>query len=320
MIRFVVARGHDYTLKNVRGASGAPLIDALSYDELIGSRHLKAATYVFTDFDRLAYTDLELAGRIYLQLKQAGVKVLNNPARVKTRYSLLRSLYRERLNDFNAYRADELPDEIRFPAYLRQIRGHARPCTGLIQTREEMDRAIEHEIDSGLPAEHMMIIEYAGEPIRPNLYRKLATFRIDATLTPSPCVHDHQWMVKTGPNCIAPDDLYEEDFVNIRDNIHAESLRKVFELAEIEYGRADYGFYQGRPQIFEINTNPHIFAPKAHPSPIRVQAMSLAWEKTLQALHAIDGKPGRDILLPRDHSLNYYRKWNRFLYRSRRTS
>jgi hypothetical protein len=320
MIRFVVARGHDYTLKNIRKAPQAPDIEALSYDELIRSRRLKRATYVFTDFDRLAYVDLELAGRIYLQLKNAGVKVLNNPARVKTRYSLLRALCRAGLNDFNVYRADECPVQMRFPVYIRQIRGHGRPCTDLLQTREQMNEAVEREIDAGLPAEHMMVIEYAGEPVRPNLYRKLAMFRIDSPLVPSPCVHDHQWMVKTGPNCIADEELYEEDFKNIRDNLYAEPLRKAFELAEIEYGRADFGFYQGRPQVFEINTNPHILAPKAHPSPVRRRTMDLAWAQTLQAFRAIDSPSGNDILLPKDHLLDRYRKWNRFLYRSRAVS
>jgi hypothetical protein len=320
MIRFVISGGHEYTLKDIRKAPEAPVIDSLSYDELIGSRRLPWATYVFTDFDRLACSDLELAGRVYQQLKSVKVKVLNNPARVKMRYGLLRALHRAGLNDFTVFRADEISDEIRFPVYIRKARGHGPPCTELLHSREEIDRALEMETASGVPAEHLMIIEYAGEPIRPNLYRKLATFCIGTTLTPSPCVHDHKWLVKTGPNCIADEDLYEEDLRNIRDNTHSELLRKAFKLAEIEYGRADYGFYKGRLQIFEINTNPHIPAPKPHPSPIRVETGKLAWRQTLLALHSIDSPPGGDITLPKDHLLNRHRKWTQIFHRSRPVS
>jgi hypothetical protein len=165
-----------------------------------------------------------------------------------------------------------------------------------------------------------MIVEYAGEPIRPNLYRKWATFCIGSSLTPSPCVHDHKWLVKTGPNCIADEDLYDEDFRNIRENTHSELLRKAFALARIEYGRADYGFYNGRLQIFEINTNPHIVAPKSHPSATRMEAAKLAWRQTLSAFHSIDSLPGRDIALPKDQLLNRHRKWTKVFHKSRPVS
>jgi hypothetical protein len=320
MIRFVLAAGNEYTLDQLKNAREAPAIETISYDKLISSRRLKWGTYVFTDFDRLGHADLELAGRIYVQLKDAGLKVINNPAKVMTRYSLLRRLYREGVNDFNVYRADELPVDVRFPAFVRNTRGHGRLCSDLISTRQEIELVLRRQMESGIPAVHLMIIEYAGEPVCPGLYRKLAMFRFGPALISSPCVHDHQWLVKTGPNCIADELLYEEDFRNIGDNPHAGALQRAFDIAEIEYGRADFGFYQGRLQVFEINTNPHILAPRPHPSATRAKALDLAWGKLLDATRLLDSGPGRDVLLPKDHALNRYRKWNRFLYRARSSS
>jgi len=42
-------------------------------------------------------------------------------------------------------------------------------------------------------------------------------------------------------------------------NPHADWIRDVFRLARIDYGRIDYGFVDGRPQAYEINTNSTIF-------------------------------------------------------------
>jgi len=320
MICFIMTEGHRYTLENVRKESRGPAIRVLNYDQLIGSRRLKRATYVFTDLDRLAYSDLEIAGRIYVQLRDAGVRVLNNPAKVKLRYSLLRALNRAGINDFNVHPAEEIPQGMRFPVYLRKMRGHGEPCTGLLQERHEVEKALAEQIEAGVPAEHLMIIEYAGEPVRPGVYRKLSEFRMGSALTPYLCGHDSHWLVKTGQVGIAGDDLYEDEYRIVSDDPYANSLREAFALAEIEYGRADFGFYQGRPQIFEINTNPHIPAPGLHPSAKRVQTMDLAWKKILQTLHTIDSEPGPDILLPKDNLLKRYRKWSRFLYRTREAS
>ena len=40
-------------------------------------------------------------------------------------------------------------------------------------------------------------------------------------------------------------------------------LREIFDLAQIEYGRIDYGMLDGKVQCWEINTNPGLaLAPK----------------------------------------------------------
>ncbi len=75
-------------------------------------------------------------------------------------------------------------------------------------------------------------------------------------------------------------------------NPHSAHLMRAFEIAGIEYGRADFGFRDGRIQIFEINTNPFVSAPPSHNSRVRVENMQLAWEKYLDALAAIDSPSG----------------------------
>jgi hypothetical protein len=103
----------------------------------------------------------------------------------------------------------------------------------------------------------------------------------------------------------------------LEQNPFAEHLRKVFDVAGIEYGRADFGFLNGRIQVFEINTNPHVAPAEPHPSATRVASMNLSWEKYMQALRAIDSPGGRLVRLA-DGRLQRGRAWKNLLARTRK--
>jgi len=317
MIRFLLTRGHGYTLKQVPKSPQSPAISLMNYDALMRARWLRRATYVFTDLDRLSYWDLELAAELYQQIKRAGLPVWNDPARFKNRHSLLRALCTAGLNDFNAYRVDELNSAVRFPVFLRKMQGHRQPLSDLLHSRKETDAAIEAVISLGTPIENLLVVEFAAEPVRPGLYRKFAAFRIGEAIVPHLCVHDIGWLVKYGKMFDNIEDLYQEEHAMFQKNPHAEHLKKAFDIAHIEYGRADYGFYKGRIQIYEINTNPHVAPACAHPSATRVASMKLAWDKYLQALHAIDSGTGRLIRLA-DGKLQSHRPWKNLLVRTRK--
>lgn len=317
MIRFFVTRGHDYTLQKVRRSPLAPALELTNYDRLFRSRWLKSGTQVFADLDRLGYWDLELAADLYRQMKEAGLPVLNNPARFKNRYSLLRALHAAGLNDFDAYRPHEISSLKRFPVFLRKIQGHRQPLSDLLETREQAAGAIDTALAAGVPEENLVLIECAAEPVRPGVYRKLAAFRIGNAIVPHLCVHDSVWLVKYGRVLDSIEDLYQEERLVLQQNPFAEHLRKVFDVAGVEYGRADFGFLKGRLQVFEINTNPYVAPAEPHPSAIRVANMNLAWETYLQALRAIDRRGGRLIRLA-DGRLQRGRPWKNLLARTRK--
>lgn len=88
--------------------------------------------------------------------------------------------------------------------------------------------------------------------------------------------------------------LYREDLRNLRDNPFAGPLAKAFEIAGIEYGRADFGLVGGRPQVYEINTNPAVGGSELdHPSETRRRGQREAFRQYLDALSGID-RPRRD--------------------------
>jgi len=286
-----MTRGHQGTHIKVVKDPAAPRIELLDYDQLFASRALPRAAYVFTDLDRLAPWDLELAAAVYRDLAAAGLPVLNDPARAKTRFALLRALYQAGVNEFNAYRLDEGVRPARYPVFLRRGAGHGHPASGLLQDWDAAQREVASALASGIPESSLLLIEYAAEPACPGVFRKLALSRIGPRYLPQVCVHDSHWLVKYGKIGIATPELYDDERRILRENPFAEPVRRAFEIAGIEYGRADFGLVGGRVQIYEINTNPTLKPGPPHPSAQRAENLRLAWTQHVAAFRELDPGP-----------------------------
>jgi hypothetical protein len=318
MIRFVMTRGHGYVLDHLRRDSRAPRLEVVHYDRLIRARSAPRRVHVFTDFDRLGAWDLELAAAVHRCLAQAGVPVLNDPARVKTRFALLRALHEAGINDFNAYRLDEGLWPGRYPVFLRRSAGHRAPLSDLLEDRDALERAVEQALDAGVPASSLLVVEYAGEPVAPGHFRKLAMHRVGERLVQQLSANDGAWLVKYGRRAFASPAFYREELGWMRRSPFADTLWRAFEVAGIEWGRADFGLLGGRVQVFEINTNPHVPLLDDHPVPERVESARLAFAGVCDALRELDGRAsgsGRVAVL--DHRLASARRTRNLLVRTR---
>jgi hypothetical protein len=97
----------------------------------------------------------------------------------------------------------------------------------------------------------------------------------------------------------------------IRDNPHADALLRAFEVAKIDYGRADYTVLGGRVQIFEINTNPHL--PHRTPS-LRSERARLVQSKLVESIAELNtpmsggGRVRFQPARPRAHNLHWPRR------------
>ena len=120
MITVLRGDGYEFCLKPVQEDETAPKLEVLRYEEVLAKESLPdATTYIFTDFDRLNTTVRCEAARLFLRLQEAGCRVLNNPARVRTRFSLLRALHQSGLNPINVYLADEGVEPKQYPVFIR---------------------------------------------------------------------------------------------------------------------------------------------------------------------------------------------------------
>jgi len=270
------------------------------YDRLFRARSVPVATYIFSDLDRLHWWDLEMAARCYRHLREAGLRVLNDPARVNHRYQLLTRLYLAGINDFAVWHAGERPPESAYPLFLRTESAHRGPLTELLHTETELDNAERELLDSGIPEREIMIVQYRAEPVEGDMYRKLGTFRVGDTLVPTLCAHERAWQAKLGQHGIAGQSWYDDEYEIITGNRHTEMLRAAFETGSIEYGRADYGLVLGRPAIYEINTNPMIRTVTDHPYPIRLESDAAFHRNLADAMGRVDSRSARGRLrMPR---------------------
>jgi len=288
MILIVTTKEHRYTHAALE-REPALRVRVMSYDEMLVRSRPYRATYVFTDLDRLPAWRVHKAAIRYRELRAAGLRVLNDPARVAGRFGLLRGLHRSGFNNFNAFRLDELAGPPQWPVFLRMEGDHKAPVSGLLHNQDELERAIAESVEQGVPRGALLIIEYAAEPVRPGLYRRLSVFRVGERLLGYTCAHDDNWLVKYGQPGIAPAELYDEEHRFVATEVFGPAMLPVFELAGIEYGRVDFGLVGGRPQVYEINSNPHVqLRPKASPVEMRNRSTALFAERYIEAMAAID--------------------------------
>ena len=289
MIIVITTASHGYTLKTLTEFS--PNVRQASYPVIFRRRRLPRATYVFTDFDRLGVWQQELAAHLYRALRDAGCRVLNDPARAILRLPLIRRLYAEGINSFNAWPAEELSSVDRFPVFLRTRSAHRGVLTELVADLEGLERNCQRLVAAGYPLADLMVVEFRAEPIHGDVFRKLSVYRIGDGLAPCAGVHDRHWMAKSGQNC-AGEAAYEEELATVRANSFAEPARRVFDVAGIDYGRVDFGIVNGRPEFYEINTNPMItIGPSRVRNDARGESVQFARDALLDAVACLDSGP-----------------------------
>jgi hypothetical protein len=257
VIYFLTTRDHTYTLDNARQAIG-PTLTVRSYEWLFGQKRLPAGTWVFTDHDRLAGHELAWAAVAATALVAAGNRVLNRPADVLTRFELVAKLRADGLNDIGAWRANETPRPDRFPVLLKSDHDHLQSHAGLIADQTSLDAKLAELRQQGIPLRHLLVVSYANDPIRPGTWRKHSVFRAGARLLPYSPVIENNWAAKYGTAGHATDAELSAAVLEMNENPYAAMMKPVFDAAGIDFGRVDFGFADGKPAVYEINTNPYV--------------------------------------------------------------
>ena len=290
MILFVTTADHTYTLNEaLRLASGRPA-RVVTYNWLFRQLTIRAACVVFTDFDRLRHYELAAAGRLFRQIRDAGIKVLNDPAKARQRYDLLHHLHAAGLNRFRAYRAIPRPVPQRFPVFIKSETDHGQDFDFLIADQAELDQTLERIEADGISLRNLLVIEFANTPVRDTVYQRRTVYRIGDTFIAGNPVGEDSPFVKYGTPGLTSDEEFDALAEWMRANPDAETLKRAFEIARIDYGRADYGNDDGSFAIYEINTNPKIGTrlPDKHADFLRASQESL--QAVIDAIVALDGE------------------------------
>ena len=260
MIHYICREGQQDTVVPFLVAAGAAFRDVLSvttYERMFSRSSFAPGHLIFTDVDLLTLRELEAAQRIADAFRAASpeVSILNDPARVLQRYALLSTLRKEGVNPFRAVRLDDDIPDLVYPVFLRREDGALGPESGLLQNRAELLDALERLSAEGRPLRGRIVVEYCAEICEEGYFRKYGAFRIGPHILPQHILFSPQWVVKQNTSVITPDLVAEEERY-IVENPDRMDLMTIFERANVQFGRIDYSFVEGRLVVYEINTNP----------------------------------------------------------------
>ncbi|ROT99086.1 hypothetical protein [Histidinibacterium lentulum] len=297
-IYFVTLREHGYTFAHVIRALESRGVHArhVPWDTVFASETLAHGTWVLSDFERLPPGALMAAGKVHRALKAAGCRVLNDPARWLPRADFLRNLQLAGVNSFGCWRpaAREWPD--RWPVFLRRASGHTGSRTELLETPEAARAALTEALDEGLPLSDLLFVEYAGEPVPGQTYfRKHAAFRIGPEVSREVSVNDTTWLAKVGVSGLATDEDYAAERAEMDAYPHEDFVWKVFEIVGLEYGRVDFGTRAERFEVWEVNSNPTLYAPHEHRNADRAETIRLSFERLVTAFWGLARTPGEPV-------------------------
>lgn len=227
-----------------------------SYERFLTWRRFPAGTYLFADVDRLRRSEFRFCCRLAAAMGRHpdAFTVLNRPWRVLRRVALNRWLVDQGINRHRVLVADALPDDIRFPVFLKPAKGHAWARSGLLASRA----AVEDRLTAlGGPRKHWLVIEYEDVRDAAGRCTVYGTSRVGSHVFAKHLFQDTQWELKQPADqptaaCTAEEDRF------VFGNPHAERVLPLFDAAGIEYGRIDYSMHAGALRVWEINTNPFL--------------------------------------------------------------
>ena len=302
MISFWVNHEGAFGIENYlqeRGKSIADRVQVRLYDWR-ASFAAGGGAQIFSSLDQLTAGELEGLSELYARLSdlKPAPHLLNHPRRSLVRSELLRRLADQGLNSFRAYRADEAEAIRSYPVFIRENLGHDGSLTELLESKRELNKALRALRLRGYSREDLLIVEFCDTSDSNGIFRKYAAFRVGDAIIPCHLMTSRHWSVKHDSAETTLQMLQEELDYHER-NPFQPWLRTVLSLAGIEYGRLDFGTLNGRPQAWEINTNPTLGRNPRNPrrpvapelKELREHTRNLWHSRLLQAFVELDKQP-----------------------------
>lgn len=323
MINIFISRWHKYTVKpflKIWPNKAAPLIRLVPYQAFHRIKSISPGLFIFSDIDRITSEQIPLAEKLYEEISTNFGKdlILNNPTKVLSRCQLLSLLWEQGINKYRIYPLDEIRAPERYPVFIRRANDHLGSLTGLIADKESFLYHTRRLIQFGQNPAELIVIEFCDTRGADGLFCKYSAFRVGNTIIPAHILFSRHWVTKDMP----PEPLLDIEKEYLEQNLHRDELMRIFQLANIEYGRIDYGLLEGEIQVWEINTNPILIQKhKKYPKDkipykqILVDQLAEAFLAHGTQSEAIETKPkSLDVNLAASDSLNPWKKFERHTY------
>lgn len=288
MIAFVMSEEHQYTIRTaLENGAATPAVIVLSHADFLSFERLPVANYIFVDLERLDPAAIAAAGSRLAALRRAApeIAVLNAPQPALERLAVMTALHDAGINDFRVVPASRLPDDLRFPVFLRRLDNHDGPMTDLLADHAALEAALDGIATPALTRDMLAVTEYVDARDELGRHQKFSYFRIGDRFFPSARDLSASWICKGIVEDSQTIREPEAELAFLSGNAHEALIRPAFEAAGIGYGRADYVVAGGRLQVFEINTNPYLDPPDFLPPEFRAYSQQLLarWSGALAA-------------------------------------
>jgi hypothetical protein len=259
---FLVDRRDPGTLRDWlanEGSAVAGLVTVVTYQELLRRPVVEAGVCVFCDFDCLTPALRPIVREAWEQLESTGVRLLNDPRRALDRRQLLERLASLGRNDFRAFAVDGVPADLRYPVFVRRQSEHDGPQTPLLQDHDSLRDALRGLTWPFGPHRRsdLLVVEFCDTSVGGGPHSKYAATRVGERLLNRHIMFSNHWSVKHSGVLIDAEMMALERGY-LASNPYRDWILETMEIAGVDYGRLDFGICDGRPQAFEINTNPTI--------------------------------------------------------------
>lgn len=244
------------------------IVAVKSYEDAFAGKPLPVGAYIFAGLDQLTQTEMELVTRLHGKLAEVSPALprLNHPARWRRRGDLLNAAFEAGINTFRSTRVSAPSRGRRFPVFLRSESQHTGSLSPLLHDAVDLWRAVVAALLRGHRFRDLLVVEYCDTADGEGVFRKYSAMVVGPHIVPRSLTMSRAWVTKVyGRFTHLEAARAEREYVE--SNPHEQWLRGVVQLGGVEYGRIDYGALDGRPQLWEINTNPTIGANLAQPIP-----------------------------------------------------
>jgi hypothetical protein len=317
VILFFVTRREKRTLTPFFDSWGARLrtsVGFVYYERLTRLETLAgAATYVFTDLERLTPAGLRVTSQLadVLTETRGEACVLNHPRDVLLRYGFLCALHERGINPYRPYRALPVPAHVRYPVFLRSECDH-RVLTPLLFSRAEVERELVRAYLRGHDLASLLVVEFEDIADEEGMFHRHISFVIGDTVIPGHLAYGSSWIVRGGP--FLDGRRLAAQRASIVSREHQPFLLQVAHSAGVEYGRYDYAVVDGRIVIWELNTNPTILLHRDKHSAFALAEVQPVADRLIEAFERLAGDPGKHhppvrVRLPRADLVARPRRW-----------
>ncbi len=326
MIHLAVPEAGAFSLRSYLADEGLALsarMRVVPYETFLVAPVLETGTWVFAAIDHLQPAGVELVAAACdaLAARDGRCRVLNDPRRVLLRPALLNVMHHEGINRFRAFTRAQLSepgvgDGLRYPVFIREANRHTGNLGPLLRDDAELHTALVSLRLRGHRMEDLLIVEFCDTADEQGVYRKYSAFRVGDAILPRYLNFSTHWMIKHNTR-LYDLERADEELAYLYDNPHEAWLRRVFDVAGIEYGRIDYGLLGDVPQLWEINTNPtigRVGPPRRRPPDVEAYRSRIApgralfYERFTEAWQALDATGAERQAVPFSVSVDLRRR------------